>query len=85
MADPPPESQSPGFVEAKITELLMEYFARHPRAMDTAAGVVEWWIPAEKIRTDAETVRRILDRLTEQGVLERIGSGEYAHYRLKSG
>jgi predicted transcriptional regulator of viral defense system len=72
-------------VEAKITGLLMEYFAQHPRAMDTAEGVVEWWIPAERIRTDAEAVHRILERLTEQGVLERIGSGEYAHYRLKSG
>ena len=85
MADPPPVSQSPSTAEAKITEFLMEYFAQNPRAMDTAAGVVDWWIPAEKIRTNAETVRRILERLTEQGLLERIGTGEYAHYRLRSG
>jgi predicted transcriptional regulator of viral defense system len=30
-------------------------------------------------------MEKVLDRLTEQGLLERIGSGEYAHYRLKSG
>jgi Fe2+ or Zn2+ uptake regulation protein len=71
-------------VETEITEILVEYFAQHPRAMDTAGGILEWWIPAEKIRADIETVRRILDRLSEQGVLERMGSGEYAHYRLKS-
>lgn len=69
-------------MEVRITELLMEYFAQHPRAMDTAAGIVEWWIPREKVRTDIETVQRILDQLAEQGMLERIGTGEYAHYRL---
>ena len=67
----------------KITELVTAYFAQHPRAMDTAAGIVEWWIPVDKMRTDPETMKRVLERLTEQGILERIGTGEYAHYRLK--
>ena len=69
--------------EAEMTEFVMAYFAQHPRAMDSAAGIVEWWMP-EKIRPDQDAMRKVLDRLTQRGILERIGSGEYAHYRLKS-
>jgi hypothetical protein len=84
LADPPPESHSSEELEATITEFVTAYFAQHPRAMDTAAGIVEWWMPADKVRADPETMKRVLDRLTEQGTLERVGTGEYAHYRLKS-
>jgi hypothetical protein len=69
--------------EAVMTEFVMAYFAEHPLAMDTVEGIVEWWMP-DKIRPDQEAMRNVLDRLTEQGTLERIGAGEYAHYRLKS-
>jgi hypothetical protein len=85
LAEPPPESHGSKSLEEAITELVTAYFVQHPRAMDTAAGIVEWWMPANKIRADPQTMEKVLDRLTEQGLLERIGSGEYAHYRLKSG
>jgi predicted transcriptional regulator of viral defense system len=29
-------------------------------------------------------MRRVLDQLVERGLLERIGQGNYAHYRLKA-
>jgi hypothetical protein len=83
LAEPPSESHSSESLEANITDLVTGYFAQHPRAMDTAAGIMEWWMPGDKIRADPETMKRVLDRLIEQGMLERIGSGEYAHYRLR--
>jgi len=81
LTEPPEPSAAQ---QAEITEFVMSYFARHPRAMDTAAGVLEWWMPKDRVRIDVATMKRILDRLTEHGLLERIGSGEYAHYRLKN-
>lgn len=81
LAEPPEPSAAQ---QAEITEFVMSYFARHPRAMDTAAGVLEWWMPKDAVRIDVATMKRILDRLTDHGLLERIGSGEYAHYRLKN-
>jgi hypothetical protein len=76
----PPASES-AEREAKITTLVMDYFAQRARAMDTVAGIMDWWLPQD---IDLETMQKVLDRLTEKGVLERIGSGEHAHYRLKS-
>ena len=70
--------------EAVMTEFVMAYFNQHPLAMDTVEGIVEWWMP-DMIRPDQTAMRKVLDRLTERGILERIGAGEYAHYRLKNG
>lgn len=69
--------------EAETAEFVMAYFAKHPRAMDTVAGIAEWWMP-EGIRPDHDLMRKVLELLAQRGLLERVGSGEYAHYRLKS-
>lgn len=53
--------------EAEMTEFF--YFAQHSLAMDTVAGIVEWWMP-DKIRPDQEAMRKVLDRLTERGIPE---------------
>jgi hypothetical protein len=66
-----------------VSELVLAYFAEHPRAMDTAAGIAEWWMP-EKILPNHEVMSRVLERLTQQGVLEHIGAGESVRYRLKT-
>jgi predicted transcriptional regulator of viral defense system len=52
--------------------------------MDTANGIADWWVPAGGIRVDPTAMRRVLDQLVERGLLERIGQGNYAHYRLRS-
>ena len=79
MQEPPPSDSASR--EEKITEMVMDYFSQRARAMDTLAGIMDWWLPQD---TDLETMKKVLDRLTEKGTLERIGSGEHAHYRLKS-
>jgi Fe2+ or Zn2+ uptake regulation protein len=32
---------------------------------------------------DIRTVRRVLDRLAEAGVLETFGTGDHTHYRVR--
>ena len=77
MSDPP----EPERLEQMLRETLLKYVTEHPQAMDTAEGISAWWTKRE-MGTDVETVRRVLDRLTDEGLLERLGAGKYSHYRL---
>lgn len=79
MANPPGKDR----YEADLAEAVMEYLAQHPLAMDTAAGIAEWWLPSMRATADLVAMRKVLDQLCDRGLLERIGSGEHAHYRLK--
>lgn len=81
MADPP-ESTDDDVPEKKVAEMIMEYLAQHPHAMDTAEGVSAWWLGGDSAHTDLATTRRALERLAASGILLKIGEGERAHYRL---
>lgn len=80
MSDPPESERR----EAILRETLLQYLAEHPQAMDTAEGIYAWWTKGAP-GSDVETVRRVLDRLTDEGLLDRVGAGRYSHYRLAKG
>jgi hypothetical protein len=61
----------------------MTYLAEHPEAMDTIEGIAEWWLMRQRIRVSLDALSRVLGRLTHDGLLEKIGEGENACYRLK--
>jgi hypothetical protein len=61
----------------------MDYLVEHPNAMDTSEGIAEWWIMRRQIKVEVEAVQRVLSQLTARGLLEKIGSGASARYRLK--
>jgi hypothetical protein len=69
--------------EPELELAVRRYLAEHPEAMDTTEGIAEWWLMRERMRVDLEALARILGRLTDEGVLERIGAGDEARYRLK--
>jgi len=70
--------------EQQLVEAIVDYLSEHPHAMDTLEGIAEWWIMRQRIRVDVEMLGRALNRLIDQDVLERMGSGETACYRLKT-
>jgi Fe2+ or Zn2+ uptake regulation protein len=76
VSDPP----DPEEFEVMLREMLLRYVTQHPQAMDTAEGISAWWTRGE-VGRDVETVRRVLDRLTDEGLFERLGAGRYSHYR----
>jgi len=43
----------------------------HPDAMEAVNGIAEWWIARSQIRVEVEAQRRVLQELTESGVLKR--------------
>jgi hypothetical protein len=77
----PPGSESAA-KEARIAELVRAYFAERPRAMDTVAGIMDFWLPQD---IDLATMEIVLEKLRIEGILERVDSGDYVHYRLKGG
>ena len=77
------EQSEAGRHEKELAEAIVGYLREHPHAMDTLAGIAEWWIMRQRIRVDVETLGRALQRLTDQGVLEKVGFGESARYRLR--
>lgn len=70
-------------LETELAQAVIDYLAEHPQAMDTLQGIAEWWVMRQKVRVDVEALARVLRQLTEQGILEQIGSEEDARYHLK--
>ena len=66
-----------------IARAILDYLLEHPDAQDTLAGIAEWWLPEEKIKTRAAVVKDALDQLVAKSlVLERRGKDLQTHYRI---
>ena len=83
MGSPRDQPRAVQLREEELAEAILQYLGNHSQAMDTLAGIAEWWIPRQRVRIEVNTVARVLRRLTDQGLLECQGSGENALYRLK--
>ncbi len=69
--------------EEELSEAVMEYLSEHPEAEDTLEGIAEWWVMRRQVRSEVAALREVLRRLTDRGVLEKIGTGDSSRYRLK--
>jgi hypothetical protein len=69
--------------EEDVAEAILGYLSEHPRAMDTLEGIAEWWLVRQQIRVHVAMLRRVLRRLTDEGLLEEIGAGLYRRCRRK--
>jgi hypothetical protein len=70
--------------EVEFVQAVVDYLEQHPHAMDTLEGIAQWWIPRRGVRVEVSQLARAVDRLTSQGILEQMGSGRNALYRLKT-
>jgi hypothetical protein len=50
---------------------ISSYLADHPEAVDTAEGILHWWLPRLRIDATVSAVHCALDRLRAQGTVER--------------
>lgn len=71
--------------DEQLAASVLAYLAECPNAEDTAAGVTDWWLMRQRVRTQVEAVARVLRILVARGVLEETGSSEQRRYRLKRG
>lgn len=54
---------------------MLLYLVQHSDAMDTAEGILQWWLPLER-RCSREQLQKVLDDLVERKWLIARGSVE---------
>lgn len=50
---------------------ITTYLAARPEAVDTAEGILRWWLPHLRIDATAENLERALRLLVDQGIVDR--------------
>jgi DNA-binding MarR family transcriptional regulator len=79
---PPEEESDTKRREAELAHAVMSYLAEHPQAMDSAQGIAEWWVMREQLQVDVQALVRVLQRLVDEGLIEKVGSPNGPLYRL---
>ena len=65
-----------------VASEILAYLAHHPQASDTLEGIVEWWLPQQKIEYQTRVVRQALAELVERGFLvKKVTRDSRVHYR----
>jgi hypothetical protein len=55
-----------------IADVIQQYSARHPQAVDTAEGIRAWWVSPNFYGVSSSEVQSALDYLTEAGRMRQI-------------
>jgi uncharacterized protein (DUF2267 family) len=61
----------------------MRYLDEHPQAMDNVQGIAEWWVTRQQVQVEVESVVKVLQRLVDEGQIEKVDSVNGPLYRLK--
>jgi len=59
--------------EEKLRRGILDYLARHPRAMDSIEGIVEWWLLEQRIVDTLRDVEKVLADLVAENLIRRKG------------
>jgi hypothetical protein len=72
-----------GLTRSQVARVILEYLDQHPDAQDTLAGIAEWWLADDKVKTRTVTIKEALDELIENGfVLAQKGQDLQIRYRM---
>jgi hypothetical protein len=70
--------------EQKIAQLLINFMQNNPEAKHTAEGIARWWILQQKLEDELEVIEKVIECLTDEGIIEKIEfSDGDAYYRYK--
>lgn len=53
-----------------LAEEIRAYLQRHPKAADSVAGVLKWWLLEQRVEQSREDVQRALDHLVATGQVD---------------
>ena len=68
---------------SRVARAILDYLRKNPSAQDTLAGITEWWLPREGIRTQTKTVKDALVLLmADELIVEVKGKDSQSHYRI---
>ena len=69
----------------EIVRAILDYLRKYPRAQDTQAGIVQWWLTDLPAKPRGVTVKQALDNLVRDGFLsEHKGKDAQISYRMKN-
>lgn len=54
---------------AAAMKAILAYLRAHPQAKDTAAGIVQWWLPTGAAAAQLSVVQEALERLAAAGLI----------------
>jgi hypothetical protein len=67
----------------RIARAVLSYLAKNPSARDTLEGIVEWWLPEQRIKHDISEVKEVLADLTAKDLILAYETGDTrVHYRI---
>ena len=68
-------------LHTEIQAILLGYLEDHPNALDTAAGIQQWWLLRRVNQYSVDRVQRALDQLVETGFIKAVvlGDGQSAY------
>ena len=70
---------------AETVRAILEYLRQNPKAQDTQAGILQWWLTDLPAKPRDATVRQALAKLVRDGYLsEHKGKDAQISYRLKT-
>ena len=59
-------------LHTEIQALLLGYLEDHPNALDTAAGIQQWWLIRRVSQYSVDRVQRAVDQLVEAGFMQTV-------------
>jgi hypothetical protein len=72
--------------EASVSEVaraILDHLRRNPEAQDTLEGIVQWWLPAQNVKSRTATIKHALDELVSAGLIAQCaGKDTQVSYRM---
>jgi len=70
---------------AETVRAILDYLRKNPKAQDTQAGILHWWLTDLPTKPRDATLREALDKLVRDGFLsEHKGKDAQISYRMKT-
>ena len=76
------KSDNPSNDDSVLRQAILNHLEEHPDAMEALDGIAEWWVARSQIRVEVEALGRVLEELTESGVLKEMRVTGKTYYRL---
>lgn len=54
-----------------VSQEIVRYLDKKPDAAETLEGITHWWIAKQRLEEAEEVVRKALEYLVDEGVLEK--------------
>lgn len=57
--------------DGEVRHSVLAYLRSHPQAADTLSGIVNWWLPQQRLETGRRRIEQVLDELVDADLLRR--------------